>query len=152
MNQPSIETRHAVTQRKPHLANPLSAIQAYGLAVLSVSAALGAALLMQRFPVRNVEIPLFLFALALTAWYGGTGPAVLAIVLATASFDYFFTEPLHTLVISRTDLPYFVVFTSFASLVTWFSSIRRRVEGELRQARDNLQIEVAERTQQASLL
>jgi len=77
---------------------------------------------------------------------------VLAIVLATASFDYFFTEPLHTLIISRTDLPYFVVFASFASLVTWFSSIRRRVEGELRQARDKLEIEVAERTQQASLL
>src|SRR6266567_2216648 len=152
MNQPRIEARHAVAQRKPHLPNPLSAIQAYGLAVLAVSLAIGGALLMQRFPVRNVEIPLFLFALALTAWYGGTRPAVLAIVLATASFDYFFTEPLHTLVISSADLPYFVVFAAFASLVTWFSAVRRRVEGELRQARDKLEIEVVERTQQASLL
>jgi PAS domain S-box-containing protein len=37
-------------------------------------------------------------------------------------------------------------------LVTWFSAVRRRVETELRQARDHLQVEVAERTQQASLL
>jgi PAS domain S-box-containing protein len=39
-----------------------------------------------------------------------------------------------------------------ASLVTWFSTVRRRVEEELRQALDRLEIEVAERTQQASLL
>ncbi len=37
-------------------------------------------------------------------------------------------------------------------LVTWFSAVRGRVESELRQARDKLEIEVAERTQQASLL
>jgi len=77
---------------------------------------------------------------------------VLALVLTTASFDYFFTEPLHTLLISRADIPYFIVFAAFASLVTWFSAIRRKVEIELRQARDHLEAEVAERTQQASLL
>jgi PAS domain S-box-containing protein len=37
-------------------------------------------------------------------------------------------------------------------LVTWFSTVRRRVEQDLRQARDNPKIEVVERTQQASLL
>ena len=137
---------------KPQFPKPLSAIQHYGLAVLSVSLALGGALLLERFPVRNVEIPLFLCAVAISAWYAGAGAAALALVLSTAAFDYFFTEPLHTLVISRTDLPYFIVFASFASLVTWFSTVRRRVEEKLRQARDDLQIEVAERTQQASLL
>src|SRR4029077_3567615 len=77
---------------------------------------------------------------------------VLALVLSTSAFDYFFTEPLHTLYISRADLPYFAFFATFASLVTWFSTVRRRLEEELRQARDKLEIEVAERTQQASLL
>jgi PAS domain S-box-containing protein len=37
-------------------------------------------------------------------------------------------------------------------LLTWFSTIRRRVERELLQSRDELEKEVAERTQQASLL
>jgi PAS domain S-box-containing protein len=68
------------------------------------------------------------------------------------TFDYFFVEPFYTVYISRSDLPYFLVFASFASLVTWFSAVRRRVEGELRQTRDELEIEVAERSQQASLL
>ena len=37
-------------------------------------------------------------------------------------------------------------------MIAWFSSRRRRIEQELREARDKLEIEVAERTQQASLL
>jgi K+-sensing histidine kinase KdpD len=128
------------------------AVPRYGLAILSVSCALGVALFLDRFHFRNIEVPLFLFALALSAWYGGAGAAVLSVFLSAAAFDYFFTEPLHTLVISRADPPYFVAFASFASLVAWFAAVRRRVELDLRQARDNLQIEVAERTQQASLL
>lgn len=130
---------------------PLSAMQRYVLAILSVSLALAVSLLMESFHVREVEIPLFLFAIAISAWYGG-GAATLALLLSCISFDYFFTEPLHTLYITGSDLPYFIFFTAFASLVTWFSTVRRRVEAELRQARDQLEIEVAERSQQASLL
>ncbi len=89
--------------------------------MLSVSLALGGALLLGRFTFRDVEVPLFLFALAVAAWYGGTGAAVLALLLSCLSFDYFFVEPLHTLYISGSDLPYFIVFALFALLVTWFS-------------------------------
>src|ERR1700722_9286276 len=130
----------------------LSAIQSYGLAILSISAAILGSVLMGHFQIRNVEVPFYLFAVAVTAWYGGAGPAVLALLLSCISFDYFFLEPLYTFFVTRADIPYFVVFTAFATLVTWFSTVRRRVEGELRQARDTLEIEVTERTQQASLL
>ena len=116
-----------MVRRRLQLPKPLSAFQRYGLAVLSVSVALGVALLPARFQFRDVEIPLFLFAIAVAAWYGGAGAAVLALLLSCISFDYFFVEPLHTLDISRSDLPYFIVFASFASLVTWFSAVRRRV-------------------------
>src|SRR3984893_6113094 len=152
MNQASIEAKQAMLERKPQLPKPPSTIQRYGLAVLSVSVALGGALFLGRFQFRDVEVPLFLFAVAVAAWYGGAGAAVLALLLSCVSFDYFFVEPLDTLDISRSDLPYFIVFASFASLVTWFSAVRRRVEGELRQARGELEIEVAERTQKASML
>jgi PAS domain S-box-containing protein len=152
MNQASIEARQTAVQCKPQLPKAHSTIRRYGLAVLSVSVALGWALFLARFQFRDVEVPLFLFAVAVAAWYGGAGAAVLSLLLSCVSFDYFFVEPLYRLDISRSDLPYFIVFASFASLVTWFSVVRRRVEGELRQARDALEIEVAERTQQASLL
>jgi PAS domain S-box-containing protein len=137
---------------KAKLPPPLSVIQRYGLAVLSVSVALGGALLLERFGFRDVEVPLFLFAVALSAWYGGTGAAALALCLSCVGFDYFFVQPIHSFDVSSSDLPYFIVFATFALLVTWFSAVRRRVERDLRQARDELKIEVAERTQQASLL
>lgn len=124
----------------------------YGLAVASVAIALLPALLLQRLHFNDVELPFFLFAVSFTAWYAGIGPAVLAIVLSTFSFDYFFTEPLYSLAISRSDIPAVLILILFAILVTRFSAVRRRVESDLREARDRLQKEVIERTQQASLL
>jgi PAS domain S-box-containing protein len=124
----------------------------YGLAVSSFAFALGLALIAERYNFRNVEVPLFLFAIAITVWYAGPRPAIVAVVLSIAFFDFFFTEPRYTFYVRLSDLPYMIVFVSFAILVTWFSSVRRTVERELLQARDHLQSEVAERTQQASLL
>lgn len=126
------------------LAKPLSVIQRYGLAVLSVSVALGVALATQRYNFRAEFTP-FLLAVAVTAWYAGSGPGVVALILSSALFDYFFTEPLYTLALSASDVPRFVVFVAFLSLITWFGAVRRRVERELRQSRDDLETEVTQR-------
>jgi PAS domain S-box-containing protein len=141
-----------MVERNPQSPKPLSAIQRYGLAVLSVSVALGGALLIYHYQVHDVEVVLFLFAVGVTAWFAGGGASALALLLSCIIFDYFFVEPFYTLNVEPSDLPYFIAFALFASLVTWFSAVRRRVEAELRQARDELEIEVAERTQQSSLL
>jgi len=130
----------------------LPATKRYGLAVVSVSLALGLALPLERYEFRGVEFPLFLFAIALTVWYAGSGPGILAVVLSSLCFNYYFTEPLHSFYVSRSELPYYIVFILFGALLTWFSAVRRSVEQELLQSRDELQREVAERTQQASLL
>jgi PAS domain S-box-containing protein len=93
-----------------------------------------------------------LLAIAVTACYAGIGPGIVTVVLSGLAFDYFFTEPLHTLYITSSDLPYWIIFIVFASLFTWFSAVRRRVERDLLQSHDELEKEVAVRTQQASLL
>jgi len=121
-------------------------IQRYGVAVLSVSIALGLALLVDRYRLREVEVPLFLFAIALTAWYAGGGPAALAFVLSSAGFNYYFTEPYHTFYVTESELPYYLVFLLFAALVAWFSAVRRGVERQLRQSRDDLKTEVIQRS------
>ena len=139
-------------QGKPPLPNISSPFQRYGLAVLSVAIALGVALLLERYHFRGVEFPLFLFAIALTVWYAGVGPAILAVIFSSLAFDYFFTEPLYSLYVRRSDLSYYIVFVLFASLLTWFSAVRHRAERDLRQSRDELEEEAAVRTQQASLL
>jgi two-component sensor histidine kinase len=85
------------------LAEPLSAIQRYGLAVVSVAVAVGLALLVDRYHVRDVEVPLFLFAIALTAWHAGGGPAALAFALSSAGLNYYFTEPYYTFYVTSSD-------------------------------------------------
>ena len=121
-----------------------SQIQSYGLAFVSVAAALGAALLIDHFHFRDAAVPLLLLAVATTSWIGGTGPAALSVALSSLCFDYFFTQPFRSRDIVSRDLPYFTIFTLFASLISWFAAIRRRVEEELRQTRDKLKVEVEE--------
>jgi PAS domain S-box-containing protein len=141
-----------MVELKPQLPKALPAILRYGLAVLTVSLALGAALFLQELRLRDAAIPLFLFAGSVSAWYGGPGAALVALVLSCVVFDYFFVAPIGSFAVTSADIPYFVIFISFEALVSWFSVVRRRVEGELRRTRDNLQREVVERTQQANLL
>lgn len=129
-----------------------SAIRGYSLASLSVGIALITGLLLARLNFPSVEFPLFLFAIAIIVWHEGTGPGVFALVLSSLAFNYFFTPPLYSFYVTPAELPYYAVFILFALLITWFSAVRRRVERDLRQSRDELEKEVAVRTQQASLL
>jgi len=130
----------------------LPIIQRYGFAVISVILAVLPGLLLQHYKLRDVELPLLLFAIALTVWHAGVGPAVLAVVLSSLCFDYFFAPPLYALSITPADIPAILVLISFAVLIIRFSAVRHRIESQLLEARDNLQAEVVERTQQASLL
>ena len=119
----------------------------YGLSVVSVAIALGLALTSQYYQFRDVGVPVFALSIALTTWYAGTGPSVLAILLSTACFDYFFTEPLYSFSVSSSDLPYFFVFVAWGIIVGSFSAVRRRIEDSLRQARDHLRVELEQRKQ-----
>jgi signal transduction histidine kinase len=137
MNPSGIDANESAAHRS---LGPLRLVhlQRYGLAVLSVGIALGVALFISHFHFRDAAVPLLLFAVAITSWYGGPGPVVLAVVLSSLCFDYFFVKPLYTFYIELPELPYFVIFALFAVLVSWFGTIRRRVEEDLRQARDKL--------------
>ena len=124
-----------------------SPILRYGLAVVSVVIATAVSLLIQEYQFRDVELPLFVLIMGLVTWYAGTGPAVVAVVLATALFSYFFVEPVYSLYISVRDLPYFLLFVLSALIVASFSAVRRRIEDNLRHARDRLQDELEQRQQ-----
>src|SRR5437016_6676363 len=133
----------------------------YGLAVLSVAAALGIKLTLQKF---NVGYPLsssFLAAIAISFWYGGTGPGLFSVVLSFVAFGYFVlpyevayrmvlpdgsTKPVYLSASWRSHLPYFIYFAVVALLMSWFSSSRRRAERLLSQARSELEHKVEERT------
>ncbi len=122
-----------------------SPILRYGFAVVSVAIALGVALALQHYQINDLQLPIFTLAIALTTWYAGTGPSVLAVLLTSAGFNYFFTEPLFSFAISGHELFYYVIFVLWGVIVASFSIVRRRVEERLRAALDNLQVEVQQR-------
>jgi len=117
----------------------------YGFSVVCVAVALGAALAFQYYGFRGMDLPLFDLAIVVITWYAGAGPSVLAVVLCSGCFNYFFTEPLYTFEVSGEDLPYFLFFTVWAAIIAWFVTVRRRIESDLLQARDHLQVEVEQR-------
>ena len=115
----------------------------YGLAVVTVSAALLVTSSLEKY---TDITPLFYAAIVVTAWFGGKGPGLVAVVLAELSIDYYFIEPLYTLRLGPKHISFLVVFGFLAMLTSWMSSKRRLAEEELRRARDELEMRVQERT------
>jgi K+-sensing histidine kinase KdpD len=117
----------------------------FGIAFVWVAAALGSSLVLQRlFPYPFLF--LFFAAVMASAWIGGTGPGIFAVILSTLAVDYYFVPPLHSLEINATDTAYFVAFILCALAASWVSSTKRTNEEELRETRDHLEARVAERT------
>ena len=54
----------------------------YSFSVVCVAVALGAALALQYYGFRTVELPAFDLAIVVVTWYAGVGPSVLAVVLS----------------------------------------------------------------------
>ena len=124
-----------------------SPILRYGFAVVSVAVAIAIALAIRELQFRDVELPLLVLVIGVVTWYAGTGPAVVAVILSTAMFNYLFVEPLYTFYVSPREIPYFLLFVLSAVIVASFSAVRRRIEENLRHARDRLEDELQQRRQ-----
>jgi K+-sensing histidine kinase KdpD len=118
----------------------------YGFSLACVAIAMGLALVFRHYRFREIAPP-FNLAIAVATWYGGVGPSVLALVLSAACFDYLFSPPIYSFAISSEDLPSFFLFTAWALLIASFAGARRRIEDDLSDARDRLQVEVEQRKQ-----
>jgi Domain of unknown function (DUF4118) len=68
----------------------------YGLALVSLAAALGLARRFQSFHLPQPFTALALSAIAITFWYGGAKPGILAAVLASLVRSYFFEPEINT--------------------------------------------------------
>ena len=114
----------------------------YGLASLSTLVVLGVAVAQR--DLGHVEI-LLLVPSAITAWYGGIGPAILASVLSTPALDYFFVPPLYSWSLPADRIPYIAVFPLFGFGIGWLTVSLRRAEESLVRARDQFEVKVQER-------
>ncbi len=117
----------------------------YGLAVINVAVALVLTIWLEKY---TDITPLFYAAIVVSAWFGGMGPGLLAVVLSELAIDYYFAEPLYSLRLGPKPISFLVVFGVLAMLTSWMSSKRRQAEEGLKQARDELELKVQERTKE----
>jgi C4-dicarboxylate-specific signal transduction histidine kinase len=119
------------------------AIWSYGIAVLSVAAAL----IISRLPavhLQDAPVSLFLCAVLLSAWFGGIGPGLLATALSALAFNYYFLPPIHSLGPKPDEIPRLVIFTVSALFVGSLSAAERSAIESLRRTRDDLRKTVQE--------
>jgi C4-dicarboxylate-specific signal transduction histidine kinase len=120
-----------------------SGISSYGIAVLSVAAAL----IISRWPplhLQEAPVSLFLCAVILSAWFGGVGPGLLATALSALAFYYYFLSPVYSLSPKPAEIPRLVIFTASALFGGSLSVAQRSATESLRRARDDLRGTVQE--------
>ncbi len=117
----------------------------YGMVVPFVAIALLLERLLQHF-FPYLFLLLFFAAVIASAWNGGAGPGLFAVVISILSVDYFFIPPLDSFVINAPAETYCAAFIVSALLASWVSAITKRGESALREARNQLEIRVDERT------
>jgi PAS domain S-box-containing protein len=127
----------------------------YGCAVVSV--VLMTALRMAVPFGQGQRYVAFYFAVIFTAWYGGLGPSILAIILSCISVSVFLLGPLHSFGFFRPiDVLGMWLFVAVSAAIVAFSqagrAVQRRLERELRERRRAEQAERAERERHQTTL
>jgi PAS domain S-box-containing protein len=108
------------------------------VAIASVFAAMIGVWLMEKEWHTPAYVALFLVAVIISAWFGGTKPALFAIALSVVAFDYFFLRPVSSPVVASIQQVHLLSFAVVAAYVVWVTVTERNAAESLRRARDEL--------------
>jgi PAS domain S-box-containing protein len=118
----------------------------YPMAVLSVGAAIFATQLAARLLYAEPTALLMLCAVIFAAWFGGFGPALLAITLGLFSFYYDIAPPVDSsgwkhdlLAVDISEVPRLILFAITSVVVAFVVTTQRKSTEALRRSRDDLQ-------------
>jgi len=116
----------------------------YGVAAISVGIA--AVITLKFGAVIKHSATLFFCSVMLSSWYGGLWPGLVAALLSVVALDYYFMPPLYTFGFGVEEAPDTIAFVATAFFISWLNGNQRRAKESLRQARDELDARVRERT------
>src|SRR6266550_3696374 len=121
----------------------VAVISRYGVAVLLAGAAVA---ISYPFRAHLYTTPFFFAAVFISCWYGGIGPAILTTIASTAAIHFLLRLPGPGFAPDVHDLPRLAEFVFMAAVAIYLVRARMRSEQSVRQARDQLEIKVNERT------
>ncbi len=124
-------------QRVPDGMPERPAIVRYGVAVLSVIAAVVILWLMDTNLQAAAHISLFLCAVIFSTCFGGIRPGLLSILLSILAFAYVL-PPSDSLAVNISHLPRLLLFAPLAFFVAWLIAAQQSKAESLRHARDVL--------------
>jgi C4-dicarboxylate-specific signal transduction histidine kinase len=121
-------------------------ISYYAMAVLSVAMAIIAAELITRLLHAEPIASSMLCAVIFAAWFGGFGPAMLAITLAILAFHYYLVPPINSFTwkqdlfaVGISEVPRLILFSTTSLFVAFMISAQRKTAETLGRSRDDLQ-------------
>ena len=123
---------------------PTRLISGHVVAALSVGIAVDATLAFG--PAMRHGATLFFCSVMLSSWYGGLWPGFFAALLSAVALDYYFIPPLHGLGMGLEEAPDMMAFVATALFISWLNNNQKRTKESLRQARNELDAKVRERT------
>src|SRR5882757_6383994 len=123
------------------------AIVGYATAVLSVCGAIIAADFITRFFNAEAIASSMLCAVIFAAWFGGFGPALLAIALALSAFHYYLLPPINSFTwkddlsaVGISEVPRLFLFSIVSLVVAFLISAQKRATETIRLSRDDLRV------------
>ena len=130
----------------------------YITAVVSVGVTLIVALFLDLHLVA-APVSLFFCAIMFSAWFGGTMPGLLSVVLSLLTFKFFFVSPVYSMAVYFKEIPRLILFALPALFIVLLNASKRSVTEsfkhtsnileetvqKLRQTNTSLQEEIAER-------
>jgi PAS domain S-box-containing protein len=121
-------------------------ISYYAMAALSVAVAVIAAELITRLLHAEPIASSMLCAVIFAAWFGGFGPALLAITLALLAFHYYLVPPINSFtwkhdlfVLDISEVPRLILFSITSVFVAFIISAQRKTTETLRRSGEDLQ-------------
>jgi PAS domain S-box-containing protein len=119
------------------------------MAVLSVAVAMVTAEFITRLLHAEPIALSMLCAVIFTAWFGGFGPALVAITLSALAFHYYVVPPINSFtwkhnifVLDVSEVPRFILFLITSVVVSFVISSQKKTTEALRRAGDDLRIAV----------